>query len=80
MARILKVAQLLERQAVTEMQIGRGRIHPELDPERPAQRDFGRELGRRNDLAAAPGERGSLFVRLIFVHVPIRQFRSPEFQ
>src|SRR5208282_2241361 len=79
-ARILKVAQLLERQAVTEMQIGRGRIHPELDPERPAERNLGRKLGRRNDLAAAPGKRGSLFIRLIFVHVPLRQFRSPGFQ
>ena len=77
-ARALKVAQLLQRQAVTEMQIGRGRIHPELDPERPAEREFRRELRRRNNFGGAAGERGRLFIGLIFVHVPLCQFRSPE--
>ena len=77
-ARILKLAQLLERQAVTEMQIGRGRIHPELDPERPAERDFGGKLRRRNNLRGAARERGSLFIRLIFLHVSLRQIRSPR--
>ena len=79
-SRVLKVAQFLERQAVAEMQVGRGRIHPELDPERPAERNFGRELRRRNNFDGAAGERRRLFIRLIFLHVPLGQFRSLEFQ
>ena len=77
-ARALKVAQLLERQAVTEMQIGRGRIHPELDAQRPSERDLRRELGRRNNFGRPAGERRRLFIGLIVVHFPLGQFRSPE--
>ncbi len=79
-ARILKVAQLLEHNAVTEMQIGCGRIHPELDPERAAERKFGRKLGGRNNLDSAAGQSRSLFLRLIFVRRPLSQFRSPELE
>ena len=67
-------------QAVAEMQIGSGGIHPELDPEGPAERNLGRELRRRNDLDGAASERRRLIIRLIFLHVPLRQFRSLEFQ
>ena len=76
-ARALKVAQLFQRQAVTEMQVGRGRIHPELDAQRPSERDLRRQLGRRNNLGGPAGERSRLFNRLIFVHFPLGQFRPP---
>ncbi len=65
---------------MTEMKIGRGRIHPELDPERAAEGKLGRKLGWRNNLDGAAGKRRSLFLRLIFVHVPLSQFHSPELQ
>jgi hypothetical protein len=65
---------------VTEMQIGRGRIHPELDPERPVERKLRGKLLWRNDFGGAADKRRSLFIRLIFVHVPLRQVRSPESQ
>ncbi len=78
MAARLKIAQLLERDAVAEMKVGRGRIHPELDPQRAAERELGGQLGRRNSLGGAAGKRRRLFIRLIFVYVPLRQIRSPE--
>ncbi len=53
MAGVLEIAQLLEGQAMAEMQIRRGRIHAELDPERPAERNFRGHLGRRDHLDRA---------------------------
>src|SRR5271170_3608631 len=76
-ARVLKIAQLLEREGVTQMQVGRGRIHPELDPERTAERNFCGKLRLRNQFGGPTSERRRLLIRFVFVYGPLRQFRSP---
>jgi hypothetical protein len=45
-AAVLELAELLQDHRVTEVHIGRGRVQPELDAERAAQRELARELAR----------------------------------
>ena len=37
---LLELAQLLEHDGVAEVDVGRGRVDPELDPQRPARREL----------------------------------------
>ena len=79
-AGVLKIAQFFEHDTVAEMEVGRRRIHSELDSQRAAELEFGPELGRRNDLDSAAGKRRHLFIRLVFLHGALRHFRSLEFR
>src|SRR5260370_40320461 len=78
MAAFRKFSQFFEREAVAEMQVGRSWIHPELDPERPVEGKLARQLRWRNNFSGAAGKRRRLFIRLIVVHVPLRQVCAPE--
>src|SRR5260370_40453395 len=78
MAAFRKFSQFFEREAVAEMQVGRSWIHPELDPERPVEGKLARQLRWRNNFSGAASKPRRLFIRLIVVHVPLRQVCAPE--
>ena len=62
MAVALKIAQLLERDGVPEMQIGRRRIHPSLMRSGTAQLEFLRQLSLRDHFDRPPGQRRRAFL------------------
>ena len=64
----LKIAQLLERDGVPEMQVGRGRIHPELDAQGPAQLELLRQLRLRDYFDRASGQRRRAFLFVTLFH------------
>ena len=52
---------------MAQVQIGRGRIHPELDSQRTAFAKFGRQLGGRNHFGGVASQLlGLLFGFLLF--------------
>ena len=71
MAGALKIAQFLERDGMAKMQIGRGRIHAELDPQRTPVGQLRRQFGIRDyfdRVAAEPiGSVSGLILGLVFV-------------
>jgi hypothetical protein len=50
---VLELAQLAEHDRVAEVDVGRGRVDPELDPQRPALRPRRPELCRERTLGQA---------------------------
>jgi hypothetical protein len=62
---------------MAEMEVGRGRIHPEFYSERPVERDLRRELRGRDNLDGAVRQRSRLLVRLNFARGRFLQFASP---
>ena len=49
-AEVLHLAHLVEHDGVAEVDVGRGRIEPELDPQRLAARELDGELGLDQEL------------------------------
>src|SRR5437879_2203595 len=72
MAAALKIPQLLERDGMAEVEVGRGRIHPELDAQRAALAEPGRKLIIRDDLCGVTPQ----FPRLLFCFVLFQLSRN----
>ena len=61
MAMALEIAQLLERQRMAQMQVGRRRVHSQLDSQRAAFAQFRGQLGRRDHFDGIMREFGGMF-------------------
>ena len=74
-AKILQLAHLVQHHGVAEVDIRRGRIESELDPQRPAARELGGEFGLHQHLVRATFDRSELGChidsahRLMLVHL-----------
>src|SRR5208282_6376184 len=64
----LEIAQLLERDSMAEVQVGRGRIHAELDAQGAAQLELLRQLRVRDYFDGASGQRRRAFVFVALIH------------
>ena len=58
MAGVLEGAHPLERDRAPDVDVGRGDVDPELDPERPAERELRLEPARGKDVDRVPDEVG----------------------
>ena len=67
--RALEIAQLLERDGMAQMQVGRGRIHPELDAQRAPLAQLGRQLLARDDFEGVAPQLPRLLFGVVLVHV-----------
>ena len=56
-AGVLEVAQLAQHDRVAEVDVGRGRVDPQLDAQRAPERELALELARRQHLGGAAHER-----------------------
>ena len=68
MARALEIAQLLERDRMAQVQVGRRRIHPELDSQRPAVGELRRQLGMGDYFDGVAAELVGLLSGVILVN------------
>ena len=68
MAVALEVAEFFEGDRVAEMQIGRGRVHAELYPQRPSLGKLVRQLFDRNYFDRAMTELPRSLPRSVFIH------------
>jgi hypothetical protein len=55
---ILERAHSLERDPVSERHVGRGDVDPQLDPQRPSERELALELSFRQNVGGIPGQLG----------------------
>ena len=64
MALALEIAEFLESDGMAEMQVGRGGIHPELDPQGAAVAELRGQLIARNDFRRVQPQLQRLLFRL----------------